>query len=77
MTRKEFLESKEYKDMMNKIKGYSKGFTFTIPFYKMTQGQKKGMNIVLDNACKEGLIESLSISLSLECNVTEEEYRRL
>ena len=77
MTRKEFLESKEYKDMMNKIKGYSKGFTFTIPFYKMTQRQKNGMNIVLKNARKEGLIESLSIGLSIDGNVVEEEYRRL
>ena len=38
MNRKEFKESKEYEDAVKKINGYSKGFNFTIPYYKMTQG---------------------------------------
>lgn len=77
MTKTEFLQSKEYGDMMHKIRSYKQGFEFTIPFYKTNQGQKNGINIVLQNSEKESLIESLSIDLSLEGNITEKKYRRL
>lgn len=77
MTKSEFLKSKEYENMMKKIRNYSTGFEFTIPFYKMTRQQKNGMNIVLNNAVKEGLIESVRIGVSLEGNFTDETYRRL
>lgn len=46
MTKEEFRKSKEYADMVEKIKGYSVGFVFTIPYYKMTHKQLNGMNIV-------------------------------
>lgn len=77
MKKSEFLQSKEYNDMMGKIRSYSKGFIFTIPFYQMNKAQKNGMNIVLRNAIKEGLIESVSFGLSLEGDITEETYKKL
>lgn len=77
MTKAEFLKSKEYREMMDKIRSYSKGFEFTIPFYKMTSEQKNAMNVVLRNAVEEGLIESISIGLSLEGNITEEKYKKI
>lgn len=40
MNRMEFKESKEYKDVVEKIKSYPKRFKFTLPYYKMTKGQK-------------------------------------
>ena len=77
MTKAEFLKSKEYEDMMEKIRSYRQGFEFTIPFYKMTQQQKNGMNIVLHDAVEEGLIESIQIGVSIEGNFTDETYKRL
>ena len=77
MNRMEFKKSNEYKEMIEKIKGYSKGFKFNIPYYKMTTGQKNAMYIVIDNCIKEKIIEIVSIGLDLSGNVTEEMFVRL
>ena len=79
----EFKESNEYKQAINTIVKYKKGYTFTIPFYKMTKAQENAMRIILKDCCKNGLIESISIGLSLD-NIrgngrfcSEETYKRL
>lgn len=77
MNKAEFRNHEMYKECMNRIKLYKNGFTFTIPFYKMASGQKNGMLIVLRDCMKEGLIESISISLDLQGNMTEETFKRL
>lgn len=77
MNRMEFKESNEYKEMIEKINGYSKGFKFTIPYGKMTTGQKNAMHIVTNDCVKEKIIESISIGLDLTGNVTEEMFVRL
>lgn len=77
MTIKEFKNSKEYADMVEKIKSYSVGFVFTIPYYKMTQKQINGMNIVTLDCIKSGILESLSIGLDIHGNPTEEKFKRI
>ena len=78
MTRTEFRQSKEYAECMRKITGYPKGFTFTIPYYKMTTGQKNAMDAVTSDAIKEGLLESISMGYSLSpLEMTEETFKRL
>lgn len=77
MTAKEFRNSQEYKNAMSKIKGYSKGFKFTLPYYKMTQCQKNAIDIIANDCIKEKIIESVSIGLSLSGEVTEEIFVRL
>lgn len=77
MNRMEFKKSNEYKEMIEKIKSYSKGFRFNIPYYKMTTGQKNAMYIVTNDCIKEKIIESVSFDLDLSGNVTEEMFVRL
>lgn len=77
MTKKQFRNSKEYENSIKKIKNYHKGFKFTLPYYKMTQGQKNAMNIITNDSIEEKLIESVSIGLSLSGEVTEETFVRL
>ena len=77
MTTEEFRKSKEYADMVEKIKGYSIGFVFTIPYHKMTQKQINGMNIVTRDCIKAGILDSLSIGLDIHGNPTEEKFKRI
>lgn len=73
----EFRKHPEYKLCMDKIKKYRKGFKFTIPYYKMTAGQRNGMSVVLYDAQKQGLISSVAVSYSLGLEITDETYIKL
>lgn len=64
MNRMEFKESNEYKEMIEKIKSYSKGFRFNIPYYKMTTGQKNAMYIVIDGNEYSCLILPVSVGFN-------------
>lgn len=77
MTEKELRNSQEYKDLVEKIKGYSKGFKFTLPYYKMTQGQKNAIHIIINDCIKERIIDSIAIGLQLDGTMTEETFIRL
>lgn len=77
MTRQEFINSQEYADMITKVKGYSIGFEFSIPYYKMTPAQKNAMEIVMCDCVESGLIESVAVSFDLDGKVTEEKFKRI
>ena len=77
MTAKEFRNSQEYENSIKKIRNYPKGFKFTLPYYKMTQGQKNGIGIIANDCIKEKIIESVSFGLSLSGEITEETFVRL
>lgn len=80
MTKQEFRQTEEYKKAVEKVKGYNKGFEFTIPLYKMTEGQRNAMFIIMQDCQKEGLIESISIGYGFTdsgFDMTEETYKRL
>lgn len=77
MNAQQFRESREYADAHRKINSYRKGFKFTIPYYKMTEGQRNAMQILLNDCTKQGLIESISTGISLDLDVTEETFVRL
>lgn len=77
MNVQQFRESKEYADACKKINAYHKGFEFTIPYYKMTQGQRNAMDVVTTDCTKQGLIQSVSVGVSLEGEFTEETFVRL
>ena len=80
MTISDFRKSKGYADSLEKIRNYSSGFEFTIPYYKMPTPTKNGMRVLLADASNEGLIECISIGYSMEdlinSQVTEETWRR-
>lgn len=77
MTRQEFINSQEYADMITKVKGYSTGFEFNIPYYKMTSAQRNAMEIVVRDCVESGIIESVAVSLDLDGKVTEEKFKRI
>jgi hypothetical protein len=77
MNKVEFKESKEYKELLDKIKGYPKGFKFTLPYYKMSQGQKNAINVVTKDCVNCKIICSTSLGLDLKGNITEETFIRL
>lgn len=77
MTAREYKNSQEYENSIKKIRNYPKGFKFTLPYYKMTQGQKNAMDIITNDSIKEKLIESVSIGLSLSGEIVEETFVRL
>ena len=56
---------KELMKVVDKIKRYKKGTTFTIPYYQMTIPQLNGMRWVVNKAEDLGLIKSVAISHSL------------
>lgn len=67
----------EYKLCMDRIKKYRRGFKFTIPYYKMTTGQRNAMMFILRDAVKMGLIESVATGLNLELDITDETFIRI
>lgn len=77
MTKTEFRNSAIYKKYMERIKGYSKGYNFTIPYYKMTRPQINAINVILNDAVKAKIIDSMSFGINLEGEITEETYMRL
>lgn len=76
MTKDELRKDPEYIKAVNKINSYPVGYKFKVPFYKMTTGQKNGMNIILRDCQDNGLIKSVAMYLDLQGNITEEEYER-
>lgn len=77
MTKSEFRQSKEYREMMDKIKGYTKGFTFTLNYGEIPKAKGNALRILTEDAIKEGILESVSIGLTLQGNPVDETYRRL
>ncbi len=77
MNSTEFKESNEYKNAVKKICSYSKGFVFTIPYHKMTQGQKKAMDIITSECINRKIIDSHSIGLNVTGQIVEESFIRL
>ena len=77
MTGKNLKNQKSMRMQLKKINGYSKGFNFTIPYYKMTQGQKNAMHIITSDCVKGKIIDSVSFGLNLAGEITEETFVRL
>lgn len=77
MTKSEFRQSSEYKEMMDKIKGYPKGFTFTLHYGEIPKAKGNALRILTEDAIKEGILESIAIGLTLQGEPVDETYRRL
>ena len=77
MNTQQLRESTEYTEACRKINSYRKGFRFTIPYYKMTTGQKNAMRIIISDCEKQGLIRSVAMGISLGLDITEETFERI
>jgi hypothetical protein len=77
MTKQELRETKDYKEAVDKIKRYSKDFTFTMNFSQIPKAKGNALKIILADMVKEGILQSISIGLTLEGEPIEETYKRL
>lgn len=77
MTKSEFIQSKEYAEMMNKIRNYTKGFEFMLKYGDIPKAKGNALRIVTEDSIKEGILESIAIGLTLQGEPVEETYRRL
>ncbi len=77
MTRQEIRETKDYKEVVNIIKGYSKGFEFTLDYSKIPKAKGNALRIITKDCIEAGIIESVSIDLTLQGEPVRETFRRL
>lgn len=77
MTREELRNHEEYSICMKKIRGYRKGFEFTLNYAAIPRPQANALKIVMADAIEMGLIESIAIGVALDGTHTDETYRKL
>ena len=77
MSQSEFRKSKEYQDMIDKIKGYPKGFKFTLKYGEIPMKKGNALKIITRDCIDMGILESISIGLDIQGNFVEEEYKRI
>ena len=77
MTVAELRQHPEYKKAVAKIEGYRKGFRFTMNYANIPKAKANALKIILNDCEKSGIIESVSIGLSLEGNVTDETFVKI
>ena len=62
-------------DLVQRIKGYPKGFRFTIPYNKMTEKTRNDAHKVMKLAVDQGLIESIEIGAGWDDDGTFNGYQ--
>ena len=77
MTKQELRKTKDYKEAVEKIKTYRKGFEFTLNYASIPKAKGNALKIITKDCIDAGIIESISIGLDIEGNFVEETYRRL
>lgn len=77
MSKSEFRKSKEYQEAIDKIKGYPKGFKFTLKYGEISIKKGNALKIVTSDCIKMGILESICIGLDIQGNFVEEEYKRI
>lgn len=77
MTKAEFKESKEYREMIDRIKSYPIGFKFTLKYAEIPKAKGNALEIITRDCIDMGILESISIGLDIHGNFVEEEYKRI
>lgn len=77
MTVAQVREHSEYKVCMDKIKSYPTDFEFTLNWQRIPKPQANALRIVMEDACKEGLLDITSIGLALDGSETDRTYKKL
>lgn len=77
MTLQELRQTEEYKKAVDKIKGYRKGFEFTLNYGKIPKAKGNALKIITRDCIENGILESISFGLDLQGNFVDETYRRL
>lgn len=77
MTKQELRETKDYKEAVEKIKGYSIGFEFTLNYASIPKAKGNALKIITRDCIDAGILESIAIGIDLEGNFCDETYRRI
>ena len=77
MSKSEFKRSEEYRNMIEKIKNYPIGFTFTLKYGEIPEKKGNALKIITRDCIDMGILESVSIGLDVQGDFVEEEYKRI
>lgn len=77
MTVYELREHPEYKQAMQKITSYRKGFEFTMNWARIPRPRANALKVIMRDAIYAGLIEQIATELNLELEVVAERYKRI
>ena len=77
MSKSEFKKSKEYREMIDKIKGYPIGFKFTLKYGEIPEKKGNALKIITSDCIDMGILESISIGLDIQGNFVEKQYNRI
>ena len=77
MTVAELRKTEGYAEAMEKIKGYHKGFTFTVYYNDLPKPNANALKEVLNDCCKAGIIDSINMGIALNGKLVDETFVRL
>lgn len=77
MSKSEFKNSKEYREMVDRIKGYPIGFTFSLNYGEIPEKKGNALKIITKDCIDMGILESISVGLDIQGNFVEEQYKRI
>ena len=73
----ELRQSKDYADIINKIKKYPKDYTFTLNYSEIPKAKVNALRIIMEDCIKKGIVESIAIGLAINGEQTDETFERL
>lgn len=77
MTVQELRKTKDYIEAINKVKNYPKGFMFNLNYSGIPKAKANALRIIMQDCINNGIVESVSIGISLTGEQIEETYKRL
>lgn len=77
MTIAELRKDPEYSKCLEKVRSYPTGFEFTLQYSSIPKAKANALRIIMSDCIELGLLDSVSISLSLTGEETAITYRKI
>lgn len=77
MTREQLRITTDYAEAMDKIRKYTKGFQFTLYYSEIPKAKANALKILMNDCIKCGLVESISIGITIQGDIADETFRKL